>query len=79
MSLSEWPSISYTSGYISDHVTFKSVMEESDISLRQKSFKLPGRNQVCYASFKIKFLSILSIIIIIVDQCDTCVCLGHKR
>lgn len=48
---------------ISDHVTF---MEE-----REVAFKLPDRNKVSYTSFKIKFLNIISRIIIIVDQCDT--------
>lgn len=73
MSLSEWPSISYTSGYthtthISYHVTF---MEEREVALQQKAFKLPGRNQVRYTSFRITFLNIISLIIIVVDQCGT--------
>lgn len=38
---------------------------------REVAFKLPDRNKVSYTSFKIKFLNIISRIIIIVDQCDT--------
>ncbi len=46
-------------------------MEEREVALQQKAFKLPGRNQVRCTSFRITFLNIISLIIIVVDQCGT--------